>query len=64
MPHLLVHGDADDVVPVEISGRHARRAAEAGDPCELVELPGVGHMEHLDPDTSAWRAVASWLEER
>ena len=64
VPHVLVHGDADDVVPVEISRRYARRAADAGDPCELVELPGVGHMEHLDPDSAAWRAVTSWLEER
>ena len=64
VPQLLVHGDADDVVPVEISRRYAGRAAEAGDPCELVELPGVGHMEHLDPDTAAWRTVTSWLEER
>ncbi len=61
---LLVHGDADDVVPVEISRRYARRAAEAGDPCELVELPGAGHMEHLDPGTTAWRAVTTWLERR
>ena len=64
VPQLLVHGDADDVVPVEISRRYARRAAEASDPCELVELPGVGHLAHLDPDTPAWRAVTTWLEER
>ena len=64
VPQLLVHGDADDVVPVEISRRYADRAAEAGDPCELVELPGVGHMEHLDPHTVAWRTVTSWLEKR
>jgi len=64
VPQLLVHGDADEVVPVEISRRYARRAAGAGDPCELVDLPGVGHMEHLDPDTVAWRTVARWLEER
>jgi acetyl esterase/lipase len=64
IPQLLVHGDADGVVPAEISRRYARRAAEAGDPCELVELPGVGHMEHLDPETAAWRAVTTWLEEQ
>lgn len=61
---LLVHGDADDVVPVDIARRYARRANEAGDPCELLELPGVGHEEHLDPGTEAWRAVTGWLEDR
>jgi acetyl esterase/lipase len=64
VPQLLVHGEADEVVPVELSRRHARRAAEAGDPCELVELPGVGHDEHLDPDSAAWPPVTAWLGER
>jgi acetyl esterase/lipase len=61
---LLVHGEADDVVPVDLSRRYARRAVEGGDRCELVELPGVGHHEHLDPDSAAWRAVTAWLGER
>jgi acetyl esterase/lipase len=64
LPQLLVHGGADDVVPVEIARRHAARAADAGDPCVLVELVGVGHMEHLDPGTTAWSAVTEWLERR
>ena len=64
VPQLLVHGEADEVVPIDLSRRYARRAVEAGDPCELVELPGVGHMEHLDPGTHAWQAVATWLEHR
>ena len=64
VPQLLVHGDADDIVPIDLARRYARRAAEGGDPCELVELPGVGHEEHLDPDTVAWRAVTTWLAER
>ena len=62
VPQLLVHGDADDAVPVEISRRYADRAAQAGDRCELVELPGGGHFEHLDPRSEAWRAVTGWLE--
>jgi acetyl esterase/lipase len=61
---LLVHGEADEVVPIDLSRRYARRAAEAGDPCELVELPGVGHHEHLDAGTAAWQAVTTWLGER
>ena len=64
VPQLLVHGDADEIVPVDLSRRYAARAADGGDACELGELPGVGHMEHLDPNTDAWRAVLSWLEDR
>jgi acetyl esterase/lipase len=62
LPQLLVHGEADDIVPPAIARRYHERALEAGDPCELVMLPGVGHMEHLDPGSSAWAAVVEWLE--
>jgi acetyl esterase/lipase len=61
---LLVHGEADDVVPIALARGYAARAAEAADPCELVVLPGVGHMEHLDPASAAWRAVTDWLARR
>jgi acetyl esterase/lipase len=64
VPCLLVHGDADDVVPIDIARRYALRAAEAGDPCAPVELAGCGHMEHLDPRSEAWSKVTAWLEER
>ena len=38
--HLVVHGDADDVVAVDHgTALHAR----AGDPCELVIIPGAVH---------------------
>ncbi len=61
VPTLLVHGTDDDVVPPDMSRAYARRATH---PCELVELAGVGHMEHLDPGSEAWRPVVAWLEER
>jgi dipeptidyl aminopeptidase/acylaminoacyl peptidase len=57
VPTLLVHGDADDRVPVEQSRRYAARARAAGDDVELVELPGVGHREVIEPAGAAWRAV-------
>jgi len=39
-PLLVLHGEADDLIPPE----HGRRvAAAAGGPAELVLLPGVGH---------------------
>ncbi len=64
VPLLVVHGDADEDVPVELSRELARRAREAGDEVESVELAGVGHMEHIDPATNAWRRAASWLAAR
>ncbi|HXV56632.1 MAG TPA: alpha/beta fold hydrolase [Gaiellaceae bacterium] len=61
VPQLLVHGEADDRVPVEQSRRYARAAAAAGDRCELLELPGVGHFELIDPRDASWRRVAERL---
>ncbi|MGH3119333.1 MAG: alpha/beta hydrolase family protein, partial [Gaiellales bacterium] len=54
VPVLLVHGDADDRVPIEHSRRYARLAQHFADPCELVELPEIGHFELIDPRTDAW----------
>ncbi|MDQ6658392.1 MAG: alpha/beta fold hydrolase [Actinomycetota bacterium] len=50
----LVHGTEDDEVPIEQSRRYLAGALDAGDPVELVELEGIGHYEHLDPQHSAW----------
>lgn len=61
VPHLLVHGVDDDTVPLDLSRRHAAAARAAGDPVELVELPGVGHMDVIDPASPAWTAVLDRL---
>ena len=60
---LLVHGDADQRVPVAQSRRYAQVAAAAGDArCELVELAGVDHFALIDPRTEAWATTAARLE--
>jgi acetyl esterase/lipase len=61
VPQLLVHGEADDTVPVAMSRAYHAAAVAAGDDASLVTLPGVGHFEHLDPASDAWRAVVEWL---
>ena len=61
-PALLVQGLDDQIVPPELARRYHAAATAAGDACELVELAGVGHFEHIDPATSAWRIVAEWLQ--
>ena len=64
LPQLLVHGDADEVVPIALARGYAERAAFVGDLCQLIEVAACGHDEHLDPRSRAWAAVARWLEER
>ncbi|MEV0401299.1 alpha/beta hydrolase [Actinoallomurus sp. NPDC050550] len=61
IPSVLVHGSADESVPVEQSRAYARAARTAGDDCTLTELPGVGHFAVIDPLTGAWPAVLGAL---
>lgn len=42
-PVLLVHGDADPVVPVRALGAAAQALTAAGVPCQQVLRPGLGH---------------------
>lgn len=55
--HVLVHGTDDTTVPVTQSRDLAAALAAAGDPVELVELPGEGHFGFLDPEHPAARAA-------
>jgi acetyl esterase/lipase len=56
---LLVHGTADDRVPIAQSRRFAARARAAGDECRLLELPGAGHFAVIDPRSSYWPQIAA-----
>lgn len=59
---LVVHGDADENVPVELSRAYVEAAVAAGDDVTYVELPGGDHFVVIDPASDAWRAVAGWLD--
>ena len=62
VPQLLVHGEADDVVPPAQSTAYAEAAAAAGDEVDLVLRPGEDHFVHTDPSNAAWADVVGWLE--
>lgn len=52
IPVVAMHGDADTVVPPDLSARYAR---VTGQP--LVLLPGAGHFGPIDPTASCWPDV-------
>ena len=55
VPVTLVHGTADEQVPVGMS-----RAFGVG---SLVEIPGAGHFDLIDPESRAWhRVVAAFAD--
>lgn len=60
VPWLIVHGDADDVVPVEES---KEIFAAAYEPKDLVILPGVDHVYSGDGLQPMIDAVLAWLKQ-
>jgi len=62
LPQLLVHGEADTVVPAAMSRAYTERARAAGDRVTLVLRSADGHNVHLDPRSVAWAAAVQWLE--
>jgi acetyl esterase/lipase len=62
VPQRLVHGTADDRVPIGHARAYAQRACAAGDDCRVVEVD-CGHFEVIDPRSTAWPAVAGAVRE-
>lgn len=54
---LLVHGADDEVVPVSQSRAYLEAAEDTSRPVRLRVVPDVGHFEHLDPTSTAFRPV-------
>jgi acetyl esterase/lipase len=61
IPQLLLHGERDTTVSLEITESYADAARAAGDPCEMRVLRDTGHFEHIDPRTDAWRMAREWI---
>jgi len=58
VPAVIVHGDADEPVPLELSERYL---AGAGAGCRLFVPPGGDHFAVIDPLSSAWPTVVTAL---
>lgn len=54
-PLLLLHGDADDLVPIQQSRRLVDLAREQGLPARLITVPGLGHDN--DHEDAAWAGL-------
>lgn len=60
MPLLVVHGEADRIVPVEM-GRKVFAAAVHAVPRHLVTLPGAGHGNHMR--YGSFEAITAFMDE-
>jgi acetyl esterase/lipase len=59
-PMLLVHGDRDENVPVDLSLSFSRAAIAAGDAVKLFTGP-FDHFDVIDPNGRSWPRVMDWL---
>jgi len=64
VPLLIVHGDKDENVPLQLQRDFAELARAAGDDVTLEVVPGATHFHHNDPRTDAWRVAREWLQAR
>lgn len=54
VPHDLVNGRADRIVPFRMATAYLAKAQAAGDRVTLQEVADTGHVELVTPDTAAW----------
>jgi acetyl esterase/lipase len=62
VPVHCVHASGDDVVPIEQSRTYVRAARAAGTTADLTEVAG-DHFTVIDPDSEAWAATLTILEQ-
>ncbi|MFM8893981.1 MAG: alpha/beta hydrolase family protein [Actinomycetales bacterium] len=53
VPVLILHGDQDGIVPIDMSRDYVRTHP----PARLQELPGIGHFALVDSQSEAWPMV-------
>lgn len=70
IPHArqwLIHGSADDVVPVGFSRDYVaakqKRTGSQKEDAHLLEISGAGHYDLIDPRSAAWKLVAQTVVE-
>jgi len=54
VPRIIIHGDADEIVPIALSRNYNA-------PAKLIELPGASHFDVIDPDTPAFASLLAEL---
>ncbi len=59
-PQLLVHGTADDRVPIELVHAYAELA---GADARVLALDGAGHFHGIDPRSDYWPAIRDAIGE-
>lgn len=57
VPRVLIHGTADDIVPLNVSQDYMTARSSDASLVRLIELEGADHFDVIDPRSTAWRTV-------
>jgi acetyl esterase/lipase len=57
VPRILIHGTADEIVPIELSREYVRLRQCDPAPVKLVELPAGDHFDVVDPQSQFHETV-------
>ncbi len=63
VPHDLVNGREDRIVPYRMATGHVAAARAAGDRIALHTVPDTGHVELIAPGTAAWTVAKRLIRE-
>ena len=63
-PQVIISGDLDPIVPSRFGTAYGARAKAAGDAVEVLNIPGAGHFELIDPTSAAWPAIREAIVSR
>jgi acetyl esterase/lipase len=58
----VVSGVLDPIVPARFGRAYAAKARAAGDAVQVIDIPGAGHFELIDPRSDAWRRIEPMVE--
>lgn len=61
LSQVLIHGELDRHVPVELSKDYYHKAMKKEDRVQLITLPEIEHFKIIDPESEAWEAVINSL---
>ncbi len=62
LPQVLIHGTADEHVPIQVSQHYAAAARAAGDALDFFEPTGVDHFDVINARTEVWVLTVQELE--
>jgi fermentation-respiration switch protein FrsA (DUF1100 family) len=53
----MIHGGADDTVPIEFSREYVTKKQKSGESVALLEVAHAGHFDLIDPLSEGFKTV-------